>query len=219
MIDFITLQDCYPLLLAGARTSLRIAGLSCLLGSCIGTLLAFILASKSRLLKIVAHIYVTIIRGTPMLIQIAATFYLLKFAGMPISALTSAIISIGLNSGAYVSQIMLSGIKSVSIGQIEACQVLGLSKLQTIRYIILPQTIRAVLPSLGNEFVTLIKDSSLASTIGVYELAKQGEIITSQTLDAPTVFFALAVIYLVMTTTLTVAINYLDAKMNKHVNH
>lgn len=219
MIEFSTLSHYYPLLIAGARTSLRIAGLSCLLGSCIGTVLAFILASKSKPLKFVAHLYVTIIRGTPMLIQIAATFYLLKFAGIPISALASAIISIGLNSGAYVSQIMLSGIKSVSHGQIEACQMLGLSRLQTIRYIILPQTIRAVLPSLGNEFVTLIKDSSLASTIGVYELAKQGEIITSQTLDAPTVFFALAVIYLTMTTTLTILINYLDTKMNNHVNY
>lgn len=216
MIDTTILSEFSPLLLKGMLISLQIAFCSCLLGTALGLLTGIILASKHTFAKIVAQAYVTIIRGTPMLIQIAATFYLLKLAGSSISALWSAIISIGLNSGAYMSQIILSGIKAVHKGQIEAAQTLGFTKAQTTYYIVLPQAIRTVIPAIGNELVTLVKDSSLASTIGVYELAKQGEIIMSQTFDAPTVYVAVGLMYLGLTTIVTISMNFIDKKMNCH---
>jgi ABC-type amino acid transport system permease subunit len=154
-----------------------------------------------------------------MLIQILATYHLINFFGYQISALNSAILSIGLNSGAYISQIILSGINSVNKGQIEAAKALGFSQFQTTRFIVLPQAIRNILPALGNEFVTLIKDSSLASTIGVYELSKQGSIIISQTFDAPTIYIVIGLIYLIMTSTISIAISFLGGKLKYNVEN
>lgn len=208
-----------PFLLKGTVISLEIAFFGCLLGIIIGTILAAFFSKGSVIWKIFAHIYVTIIRGTPMLIQIAATYYFLNKIVFHISPFWSAILSIGLNSGAYLSQVILSGINSIPVGQSEAAQVLGFSKYQTLRYIILPQAFKGIIPSLGNEFVTLIKDSSLASIIGVYELTKQGEIIITSTYNAPAVYLMVGCIYLLLTTTLTLLINYLDKKMNAHVRN
>jgi len=216
MIDFNLLIEYYPLLLQGVQLSLQIAFLGCGIGACVGTLLGIVLSGNNYLAKLFAQIYVSIIRGTPMLIQITATYLLLKISGVPISALWSATISIGLNSGAYLSQTILTGITSVNKGQLEAAKTLGFSKAQTIRYIIFPQAIRTVLPNLESEIVTLIKDSSLASTIGVYELSNQGKIIISQTFDAPTIYFAIALIYLIMTTTITILMSLLNKKINYH---
>src|SRR5581483_870387 len=112
--------------------------------------------------------------------------------GLKLDTLSTSIIAIGLNSAAYISQIVKAGISSVGMGQREAAAALGLSKHDTIRFIILPQALRIALPALGNEFVTLVKDSSLASVIGVAELSKQGRFIISKTYDGITVFFALA---------------------------
>jgi polar amino acid transport system permease protein len=182
----------------------------------IGIIVGISLTSKNNFLKFLMQVYVTIIRGTPMLVQIAATFYLLKLTGSSITALWSAIISISLNSGAYMSQIIISGINSVPKGQQEAAYTLGFTPWQTMQYITLPQAIRTVIPAIGNELVTLVKDSSLASTIGVYELTKQGEIISSQTFDIPTVYITLGIMYLLLTSIVTIAVNHIDKKMNHH---
>lgn len=217
------IQYYLPFLLKGTVISLEIAFFGCLLGICIGTILAAFFSKGSFIARAFAHIYVTIIRGTPMIIQIVATFYFLKQLGFQlgfnVSPFWSAIFSIGCNSGAYLSQIILSGINSISAGQSEAAQVLGFSKYQTLRYIILPQAFRSVIPSLGNEFVTLIKDSSLASIINVYELSKQGDIIMSNTYNAPAVYLMVGCIYLLLTTPLTLFFNHLDKKMQAHVRN
>ena len=217
MIDFKLLFQYYPLLLAGVATSLQIAFTSCAIGAVIGTGLGIILAGKNKSAKLLAQAYVSIIRGTPMLIQVMGTYFILRAFGIPIQALWSAIISIGLNSAAYLSQTILSGITSVSKGQIEAAKTLGFTPAQTIRYIIFPQAIRTVLPNLESEIVTLIKDSSLASTIGVYELTQQGKVIMSQTFDMPSIYFAVAIIYLILTTTVTILMSLLNKKINYHV--
>ena len=171
---------------------------------------------KNKIAKMLSQTYVAIIRGTPMLIQVMGTYLVLRSLGVPIQPLWSAIISIGLNSAAYLSQTILTGITSVSKGQIEAAKTLGFSQAQTIRYIIFPQAIRTVLPNLESEIVTLIKDSSLASTIGVYEITQQGRIIISQTYDTPSVFFAIGIIYLLLTTTVTILMSLLNKKINYH---
>jgi len=217
MIDKDFILEFYPLFVKGLAVTLQIAFWGCCIGVILGTITGIVLAKRIKILHFFATIYVTIIRGTPMLIQIAVTYYLLKYVGFSVSAFWSAIFSIGLNSGAYVSQIIVSGINSVSKGQIEAAKTLGFSNFQTIRLIVLPQAIRTVLPALGNEFITLVKDSSLASTIGVYELTKQGEIIITQTYDASAVYVVLGLMYLTITTIISLIISKFEKRMQYYV--
>ncbi len=219
MINFDLLLKYYPYLFSGVMISLQIAFMSCAIGAVIGTGLGIVLAGHNKIAKFFAQAYVSIIRGTPMLIQVMGTYLVLVSMGVPISRTWSAIISIGLNSAAYLSQTILTGITSVSKGQLEAAKTLGFSKAQTIRYIIFPQAIRTVLPNLESEIVTLIKDSSLASTIGVYELTQQATIIRSQTYDTVTVFFAIGLIYLILTTIVTILMSILNKKINYHAQH
>ena len=213
MINIEIIKEYYPLLIQGTFVTLQIALYSCIVGSIIGSISGVALAGTNKFLKSLISVYVTIIRGTPMLIQITATFYLLKLAGYQITAFWSAILSIGLNSGAYLSQIIFAGIQSIGKGQIEAAKTLGLSKLQTTKLIILPQAIRTMLPALGSEFITLVKDSSLASTIGIYELTKQGQLIMSQSYDMPTMYLAIGLIYLILTSLVSFGISLLEKKL------
>ena len=216
IIDFKLIIDSLPLLLQGALVTLQIAGCGCFIGLILGIILALLHVSKNAFLRSVVTCYVVIIRGTPMLIQILCAFYVLPQLGIRIDALPTAIIAIGLNSAAYISQIIKSGISSVGVGQIEAAKVLGLSTIDTTRYIVLPQALRIVLPALGNEFVTLVKDSALASTIGVAELSKQGRLIISKTYDGISVFFALAIMYLLITSTISFIVAQLEKRMSFH---
>ena len=219
MIDISLIKEWYPYLLEGALVTIQIATIGCLLGFALGTLIGLVQSNRNRFLNPILSLYVNLIRGTPMLIQIAVVYYGVLQLGLALPAFWAASLAIGLNSSAYVSQVIRSGVASVSSGQIEAAQTLGLSPLQTTRYIVLPQAVRVVLPALGNEFITLVKDSSLASTIGVMELSKQGSFIRSRTYDALTVYFAVAVLYLLMTTTLSILISRLEQRMNRHVKN
>ncbi len=220
MIDVSLIKLALPHLLQGALVTLQIAGLSFLLGITGGTLLGIAQSRSGTFLTLIINAFVTLIRGTPMIVQIVFLYYVLSMTGLQLSAFVAAVLAIGLNSSAYVSQIIRSGISSVPKGQIEAAQTLGISKLDTLRFIILPQALRVVLPALGNESITLIKDSSLASWIGVVELYKEGQTVISQTYDALSVYFALAVIYLSMTTSIAYLVGLLEKRLNRHVrNH
>jgi arginine/lysine/histidine transport system permease protein len=217
MIDLQLIIDYFPVLLDGLLVTLEIAGAACCIGLILGIILALMQTSNNKLFRMIVSVYVLIIRGTPMLIQIV--FANLFFPQIGISPLWTAIIAIGLNSAAYISQVMRSGIASVGIGQMEAAKVLGFSAADTIRYIVLPQALRTTLPALGNEFVTLIKDSALASLIGVAELTKQGNYIKSRTFDAITVYCAVAILYLILTSTVTFIVGRLEKRMNIHAKN
>lgn len=214
IIDFNLIIEYLPVLLKGLIVTLQIAGAGCCIGLLLGITLALMQTSHNKILRVIVNVYVVIIRGTPMLIQIVFANLLLPQVG--ISAFWTAIIAIGLNSAAYISQIMRSGIRSVGIGQIEAAKALGFSTQDAIRYIVLPQALRTTLPALGNEFVTLIKDSALASLIGVSELTKQGNFVKSRTFDAITVYFAVAILYLILTSTVSFLVARLEKRMNIH---
>ena len=151
-----------------------------------------------------------------MLVQIFFIFYVLPQIGVHIPALWSAVLAIGLNSSAYISQIVLSGINAVPKGQLEAAKTLGMTEWQTVRHVLLPQVFRITLPSLGNEFTTLLKDSSLASVIGVMELSKQASIIRSRTYDAFTTLFTISLLYLAMTSILSLLVKILEKRMHRH---
>lgn len=219
IINTTLLYDNLPLLLRGLRVSISIAGFGCLIGTTLGTLFAIVQTQKHFApLRIAVNIYTALIRGTPMLIQISGMFWVLPQLGVTISPFWIAVVAIGLNSSAYMSNIIRAGILSVGKGQWEAAYTLGLNRLQTLQYIVLPQAFRAVIPSLGNEFVTLIKDSSLASIIGVAELAKEGGFIVNRTYDAITIYVAVAALYLLVTIPLTLLINALEKRMH-HAGH
>lgn len=219
MIDINLILENLPYLLRGAVVSLQIAAISAFIGITLGTVLGLLQASKNKLAQYFVSLYVMLIRGTPMLIHITVAVYVLPQIGIKIPTFWAAALAIGFNSAAYVSQIIRSGISAVGKGQIEAAKTLGLNTMQITRFIVLPQALQAVLPALGNEFITLVKDSSLASIVGVAELAREGSLIRSRTFDALSVYLAVAVIYLIMTTTLSLIINALERRLSRHVSH
>jgi len=216
VIDWSFIHESFFYLLRGAWISLQIAGIAVSIGLVLGTVLALAQTSANKIMRILVTIYITIIRGTPMLVQIMIVFFILPHLGISLSAFWSAVLAIGINSSAYLSQIIRSGITSIDKGQWEAAHVLGFSKAQALRYIILPQALQVVLPALGNEFITLLKDSSLASTIGVVELLKEGQIIISRTYKVIPVYLMITLIYLVMTTILSLILAWLEKRMRKH---
>lgn len=217
MIEIIS--QALPYLLRGTLVTLQIAFFSSIFGFVGGTILGFMHCSKNAIIRALVTVYVTLFRGTPMLIQIPFFYYLLPQLGIELSLFTTAVLAIGLNSTAYISQIVKSGIMSVPVGQKEAALVLGFTPFQIMRAIIFPQAIRLVIPALLNEFITLIKDSSLASTIGVVELFKEGTIIISRTYAVIPIYCAIATIYLCLTTGISILANFIERKMNIHAHH
>lgn len=200
MINFDLLLKSLPQLIYACKNTLIIAFFSTLIGMTGGTLVALGLRSTFSPLRWFLKTYTTVVRGTPMVVQIVFLYYGLQ---LPLAPIVVAIIAIGLNSCAYVSQVITAGINAVSKGQVEAAQVMGFTHIQIMRYIILPQALRVVLPALGNEFITLIKDSSLAYIIGVNELFKEGRNLTNVTYDVLTIYLAVTLLYLIMTYSLT----------------
>lgn len=219
MIDFSLIIQALPTLLRGLAVSLEIAFGALCIGMIGGTILGIGQSLGSPLVRTIIGIYAAIIRGTPMLIQIVFLYYLVSVTGIGLSPFATAVIAIGLNSSAYVSQIMRAGILAVPRGQREAAKTLGISSYDTILHIMLPHAIRVVLPALGNESVTLIKDSSLASLIGVMELYKEGQVVISLTYDALSTYCAIAALYLIVTTTLSFAVYRLEIFLNRHAHH
>ena len=219
MVDLQLLKESFPYLLRGAGVTLQIAVISCAIGLILGTLFGLGLSSKNKLLRFFIGIYTTIFRGTPMLIQIIFASLVLPSLGMGISRFWGVILAIALNSSAYIAYIIKSGISSVSHGQREAGKTLGLSNVQIMWHIVLPQAIRVVWPALGNEFITLVKDSSLASIVGIQELTKEGQIIASRTLDSLTTYVGVALIYLIITTLLSLFVSLIEQRMNHHAQH
>lgn len=216
MINNVLFFSAIPQLLKGLCVSLEIAFVSSCIGIILGTCIALGQIMHSKVVQTALFLYVNLIRGTPMLIQILFAYYVLPQWHIVLDPFWTASIMIGLNSSAYISQVMRSGIQSIAKGQWEAAYVLGFSKIQTLRFIILPQAVKNVLPSLANEFVTLIKDSSLASIIGVTELAKEGRIIISRTYDSLTIFALMALMYLTVTWTISYIVYRLEKRMNSH---
>ncbi len=212
MIDFALLNSALPLLAKASVNTLIIAFFSTLLGLCGGTAIALAEQSTFRILRLLAGIYVTIVRGTPMIVQIVFWYYGLN---LPLSPIVVVIIAIGLNSSAYVSQIIRTGINSVAKGELEAATVMGIKRRDMMRFIILPQAFRAIFPSLGNEFITLIKDSSLAYIIGVHELFKESRNLMNVTYDVISVYVAVTLFYLVLTYSVTLLLQEYERRWER----
>ncbi len=208
-------------LLKGAWLSLLIATFSLLVGLLLGTIIAWVRVGKGFLLKAIMTIYVEVFRGTPMLLQIAIFYLALPYlyqkisgAYLPVNPLIMGIIAIGLNSSAYLSEVIRASINSIDKGQWEAGKSLGLPNKKLMMKIILPQAYKRVIPPLVNEFITLIKDSSLVSTIGVVELMKSAGVLTNKYYDYFTPLICAAIIYLFMTLIISFVANRWERKLN-----
>ncbi|AOH47651.1 MAG: amino acid ABC transporter permease [Centipeda sp. (in: firmicutes)] len=207
----------FPLLLIGAGVTIQITVLSTAIGFVIGLIVGVARISNLRLLRMLAEVYVEFFRGTPLLVQIFLFYFALPvITGQRIDPFIAAISACGINSGAYVAEIFRAGIQSVDDGQMEAGRSLGMTWLQTMRYIIVPQAFKRVIPPLGNEFIAMLKDSSLVSVIGFEELTRRGQLIIAKTYGSFEIWMSVAVIYLVMTLTISRFVAYLERRYRVH---
>ncbi len=211
--DFGLIEKAFPLLLMGAAVTIEITAVSVALGFFIGLVVGVSRISGYRILRILAAIYADCIRGTPLLVQIFLIYFALPIAtGARVDPFAAAVLACGINSGAYVSEIFRAGIQAIDPGQMEAGRSLGLTWWQTMRYVILPQAIKNILPPLGNEFIAMLKDSSLVSVIGFEELTRRGQLIIAQTYGSFEIWLTVAALYLSMTLAISRLIAYLEAK-------
>jgi His/Glu/Gln/Arg/opine family amino acid ABC transporter permease subunit len=206
------LRSALPLLLRGALMTLAITFLTLLIGAPAGLLIALARLSGFRPLSLAATVYVEVIRGTPLLMQIFVVYFVLPAVGLSLPQLVAAVAALSLNAAAYISEIFRGGIESIDAGQMEAARSLGMDYRGAMRWVILPQTVRRVLPPLTNEAVALLKDSSLISIIGLAELTRVGREQASNSGSPVTIVLAVALLYLAMTLPLTHLVRLLEAK-------
>ena len=215
--DMNLVVNSFPLLLIGAGVTIQITVLSMAIGFVIGLIVGVARISNLRLLRMLAEVYVEFFRGTPLLVQIFLFYFALPvITGQRIDPFIAAISACGINSGAYVAEIFRAGIQSIDEGQMEAGRSLGMTWLQTMRYIIVPQAFKRVIPPLGNEFIAMLKDSSLVSVIGFEELTRRGQLIIAKTYGSFEIWMSVAVIYLVMTLTISRFVAYLERRCRVH---
>ncbi len=205
----------FPLLLIGAGVTVQITLLSVIVGIIIGLFIGIARICSFKLLRILAAMYVDFFRGTPLLVQIFLIYFAIPvLTGQRMDPFVAAISACGINSGAYVAEIFRAGIQSIDAGQMEAGRSLGMTWTQTMRYIIVPQAFKRVIPPLGNEFIALLKDSSLVSVIGFEELTRRGQLIIARTYGSLEIWLSVAIIYLAMTLTISRFVAYLEKKFN-----
>ena len=219
--QFITLRG-YENVLNGVWVTLRIAVFGLLIGIAIGTLIAVVRVMPKykllpRILDKICVCYIELFRGTPMVVQLLIGYWvLLPALGITVdSGVPVAVIVFGLNSGAYVSEIMRGGIQSVDAGQMEAGRAVGLTYATTMLRIVVPQAIKNILPTLGNEFIVLIKETSIVSSIAVTDLYKSFKQLGDPTYDYTMPYLMLALTYLIMVLLISWGVRALEAKMKK----
>ena len=218
--NFIT-DDRWKYFTNGLGTTYTVSFFAVILGVIIGVLIAVVRSSADkmerpplviRILNFICKIYLTVIRGTPAMIQLLIMYYII-FGSVDVSKRVVAILTFGINSGAYVAEIIRSGIMSVDQGQFEAGRSLGLSYIQTMWYIIIPQAFKNVLPALGNEFITLLKETSICGYIALTDVTHGANTVRSQTYEPYMPLFGAALIYLVSVSVLSALITRLERRL------
>ncbi|MDQ6419700.1 amino acid ABC transporter permease [Paenibacillus sp. LHD-117] len=213
-LDFNFLEEHWPSFLRGAWMTLQLSFFGVLLGTALGVVFALLRISNFWLLRVIASAYIEIIRGTPMLVQIIIIYYGLTEFGINLPPFMSAVLALTINSSAYMAEVFRAGIAAIDKGQMEAARSLGLSRAQAMRYVVLPQAFRNMLPAIGNEFIVIIKDSSLVSTIGIAEILYNTQTIRGVTFQPLEPLLVAAAIYFVMTFTLSKLLGALERKLS-----
>lgn len=209
--EYSLLINSFPFLLQGALATIEIALVSIVIGLCGGIVIGVLNCNKMRnpFLTVALNCFVWMIRGTPLFVQVLIVYYAIpEVIGVSLSPFTAGVIALGINSTAYISEIVRGGIDAIAEGQWEAAYVIGLKPWQTLQGIILPQMLRINLPSLTNELTALIKETSILMVIGVAELTKVSRDIVARELDPMTIYLAAAVLYLVMTSSASLLAQY-----------
>ena len=205
--------DAIPLLLTGAAVTVKITAISVMLGIVGGLFMGIARISENRAIHLAAAVYVDFLRGTPLLVQIFLVYFALPvLTGQRVDPFLAAISACSINSSAYIAEIFRAGIQAVDSGQMEAGRSLGMSWVQTMRYVIVPQAARQVIPPLGNEFIALLKDSSLVSVIGFEELTRRGQLIIARTYASLEIWLCVAIIYLIMTVSISRLVAWLERR-------
>lgn len=216
VLNFIK-DDRWMYIADGLKVTLLVTFFAVIVGIILGFLVAVVRSTydktgKLKLLNILCQVYLTVIRGTPVVVQLLIIYFVI-FGSVNIDKIFVAVMAFGLNSGAYVAEIFRSGIMSIDGGQFEAGRSLGFNYVQSMRYIVMPQAFKNVLPALGNEFIVLLKETSVAGYIALQDLTKGGDIIRSRTYDAFMPLIAVAIIYLVMVLIFTKLVNMLERRL------
>lgn len=215
------IANALPTLLMGALITVQLTAFATFLGVIGGVLIGLARLSSIQLLRIAARAYVDFFRGTPLLVQIFMIYFGIPAftkevlgATFTFDRLLAAIVALSLNSAAYIGEIVRAGIQSVETGQTEASASLGLDSFQTLRYVIFPQALRRMLPPLGNEFITLLKDTSLVAVIGFEELFRRGQLIVAGNYRSFEIYACVAFIYLLLTVLSSQVFSFLERWMN-----
>ena len=201
----------------GLKITLLVTVFAVLIGVVLGFLIAIVRTThdktgKLKILNAICKVYLTVIRGTPVVVQLMIIYFII-FGSVDISKVVVAIVAFGINSGAYVAEIFRSGIMSIDNGQFEAGRSLGFNNAQTMMYIVMPQAFKNVLPTLCNEFISLLKETSVSGYIALQDLTKGGDIIRSRTYDAFMPLIAVALIYLAMVMIFTKLVSLLERRL------
>ena len=201
----------------GLKITLLVTVFAVLIGVVLGFLIAIVRTThdktgKLKILNAICKVYLTVIRGTPVVVQLMIIYFII-FGSVDISKVVVAIVAFGINSGAYVAEIFRSGIMSIDNGQFEAGRSLGFNYAQTMMYIVMPQAFKNVLPTLCNEFISLLKETSVSGYIALQDLTKGGDIIRSRTYDAFMPLIAVTLIYLAMVMIFTKLVSLLERRL------
>ncbi|MEB3232294.1 MAG: amino acid ABC transporter permease [Leptolyngbyaceae bacterium] len=220
-MEFISvILDAMPSLLLGAVITLQLTAVAIIFGSVGGLGLALVRLYAAKPLRIVASMYVDFFRGTPLLVQIFIVYFGLPALmqglgiGFTMNRPLAAGLALSMNAAAYLAEIFRGGIQSIELGQVEASQSLGMGSIQAMQYIIFPQALRRIIPPLGNEFITMLKDTSLVAVIGFEELFRRGQLIVANNYRSFEIYFAIGLIYLVLNVVMSRVFAYLEYRMN-----
>ena len=215
-LDFTIIMKYIPMLLDGVKWTIILTLLAVSFGVLLGLITALMRMSRFKVISFIATCYIEVVRGTPIMVQLFLIYFgLPQVLGFNIPELISAVIALAFNSGAYVAEIIRAGIQAVDRGQTEASYSLGMNNTMTMRYIIIPQAIKNILPALVNEFITLIKESSVVSVIGLTELTRKATIISSITYKPFEPLIIIAGIYFIMTFSLSKFMGRIERRMKK----
>ena len=213
----------YEYFLRGTRTTIVVALVTVLLGTILGCIIALLRLSKSKILSGFAKLYITVLRGTPMLVQLYIVYYQLDFLpyptgsifGVDLERIIPCIIALALNSASYVAEIIRSGIQAVDPGQMEAARSCGMTSGQAMRYIVMPQAVKNILPAIGNEFVTMVKETSIIQYLGISDLMYNNGLVVTATYNPLPCYYISALIYLTLNIILGKGLNIFEGRLKR----
>ena len=214
----------YQYFLRGTRTTILISLITVFCGAILGCLVALMRISNCKPLQAFSKLYITVIRGTPMLVQLYIVYYQLSFIqypsgtiwGVDMERAIPCVIALSLNSAAYIAEVFRAGIQAVDVGQLEAARSCGMTSAQAMRFIILPQAIKNILPAIGNEFITMVKETSIIQYLGISDLMYNNGIVITATYNPLPCYYISAILYLLLNIILGKGINIFEVRLKRN---